>query len=238
MRGGRHGAGMSDRTPTTRARLADEWAHLSTRPATLRHAATWTITAHPPTSLDEIVAAVGGGNDRSVDADRRLRALVERARTDDLAARVVIERLLPGLFTAARRRRPSHVVFDELLAAAWISIRTYNPARRNSNIAASLLADTEWHAYRRQERRRSEEPIEVDDVPALAETVDPGSELAEVLDTARAAGVAHDDLRLIQLLATHASTEDVARILQVTARTIRNRRERVTAELRRVAVAA
>ena len=57
-------------------------------------------------------------------------------------------------------------------------------------------------------------------------------ELARVLADARAAGVPADDLELVRHLLRTGSTGQVARDLQVSARTIRNRRERVTIRLR------
>ena len=231
---------MSARTSTIRALLAEEWERLRRRPRELRHAATWGIAPGQIADLTQVVGLVGGGGDRSITADRRLRHLVALAATDDLAGRVVIERLLPGLCAAARRRHDRHAdVFDDLLTSAWIAIRTYNPARRNTSVAASLLADAEWHAYRRHDRRRSatEQPFDgadrlVDDRPD-----DPADELARLLADARDAGVEAADLELVDLLLT-ASTEQIAARYRVTSRAIRYRRDRVTQRLREVALAA
>ena len=41
------------------------------------------------------------------------------------------------------------------LAGLWIAIRTFNPDRRPSCLAVSLLADAEYQAYRRRQRQRS-----------------------------------------------------------------------------------
>ncbi|MCB0968150.1 MAG: hypothetical protein KDB37_15070 [Ilumatobacter sp.] len=232
---------MSDRTVLTSARLAREWQRMARRPALLRRADTWHLTTGPLRDLNELVTAVGGGGDRSPAADARLRELVLIARHDDLAARVVIERLVPGLLAGARRlHRPA--AFEELLAAAWIAIRTYNPARRNSVVAASLIGDAEWLAFRRHDRRRAagEIPtIHLDRAaPAHDPDPDPKAELADLLDEARAAGVPDDDLALVDLLLRSPSVEEVAAELEVTTRTVRNRRARVAAKLRDVALAA
>ena len=233
-------ADMTQCTSTTSARLLREWARLRHRPALLHRAAAWGIAPGPLGSLDDIVAAVGGSGDRSAEADRRFRRLVEIARTDDLAARVAIERLRPGLLHAAVRDRRGPDGFEELLAAAWIAIRTYNTDRRNTNLVSSLLADAAWHAYRRQDRRLSntDQPLGSAEIAAEPPKVHPAIELAEVLAEARAAGVAAEDLALIRLLLTHPSTEDVAAELHVTSRTVRNRRARVTETIRQVVHAA
>lgn len=225
----------------TRRRLAHEWAELTVRRAAIQHAATWGVTDEPPRSLDDVRVAVGAG-DRSTAADQRLRRLVELAAHDDLAARVVIERLVPGLMTLARRRAERDS-FEELLAGLWIAIRTFNPERRPSCIAVALLTDADHHAYRRRLRRRSSGERPSGDADGIADRladerdVDPLTELATLVADARRAGMSDDDLELVRLLVAHPSTEDVAARLDVTSRTVRNRRDRVARRLREVALA-
>jgi hypothetical protein len=69
-------------------------------------------------------------------------------------------------------------------------------------------------------------------------TVSACEELAGVLADARAAGVPSADLDLVRQLLRTGSPGQVARDLDVTTRTIRNRRERVTIRLRQAALAA
>lgn len=226
---------------TTSARLVEEWARLRHRRDALARAATWEVTDRPPTSLDDVlsaVGAIGAGGEPNRDADRRLHRLVAVAGDDHLAARVVVQRLMPGLLALSRKYRAPDA-FEELLAQAWISIRTYNPGRSPANLAASLLSDTEWAAYRRDHRRRERvaPPVQL---PAEVVAVDrphASDELAALLCDARDAGVPGEDLELIRLLATVPSTEQVAAYLRVTSRTVRNRRTRVTGTLRELALA-
>ena len=234
--------GMTVCDSTTSVRLAREWARLRFRRPVLRHADRWEIVPRPLGDLDELLDAVGR-NSWSRECDLRFRRLVAIARTDDLAARVALERIRPGVLRCAARSGRGPDAFEELLASAWISIRTYNPDRRNSNLAASLLADTTWHAFRRHDRRLAAGEVAVDPVRVLhgvaaPQPEDPAVELAELLDDARAAGVPRDDLALVELLLASPRTEDVARELRVTARTVRNRRDRLVFTLRRVAQAA
>ena len=59
--------------------------------------------------------------------------LVELAREDDLAARIVIQRLLPGLLSTARRRRPGRDIdgaLEELIGATWLAIEGCRTDRR------------------------------------------------------------------------------------------------------------
>jgi hypothetical protein len=235
---------MTDHTSpvtATSARLAREWALLCTRPRLVARANAWGVRDAPFASLDDLVRAVGGGGDRTTDADRRLRRLVEVARTDDLAARVVVERLTPGLLTLARRRRRHDPnAFEHLLAAAWIAVRTYNAARRPSTIAAALLSDADYNAFRRWTRHRASTEVPMQWIEYLApeSECDPTDELAELIELARAAGVDTADLEFVDQLATMASTEDVAKARSVTSRAIRYRRDRVTSTLREIARAA
>lgn len=225
------------------ARLGREWQRLRVDPSALRRADRWLIVDRPVSDLDEVLAAVGFGVSRSAEADRRLTALVALASTDDLAGRVVVQRLMPGLLAeAARRRAPGRCdVLDELVGAAWISIRTYNQARRPGCIAAALLADARHRAFRSVERRRwtDERPTDlVDAIPAADREPHPVEELAELFDEALAAGVDEQDLDLLRRLLRTPRVTDAAIALDVTTRTIRNRRDRVAKRLRSIALAA
>lgn len=224
---------------STRSRLAREWARLSCRPDAVETAAGWGVTADPPKSLDDVLSAVGAGGDLSRDADERLRRLVAIAGDDELAARVVIERITPGLLKLAGKYRSGGDEFEELLAAAWIAIRTYNPGRRPSNIAVALLSDAEYAAYRRRFRRReyTDPAAPLPEQLAVADDRHPADELAELLAAAVEAGLPAADADLMRRLVMDGSTETIARDLDVTSRTIRNRRERAIAALRELAVA-
>jgi DNA-directed RNA polymerase specialized sigma24 family protein len=233
---------IGTRRPDTGGRLALEWTRLRSRPDHLRTASTWQLTDQPVTSLDEVLSAVGYECDPTPDAERRLRRLVALAHDDDLAARVVIQRILPGLLMVVRRRRgQAEHVFEELLGAAWIAIRTYNPARSPRSIAAALISDADYNAFRAQSRRRSstERPVDpqADD---LVHHHEPSSceQLARLLADAADAGVAADDLDLLRQLLATPTTNQLAEVLQITPRTIRNRRDRITSRLREVALAA
>ena len=231
---------MLDHGRSTSLRLAQEWERLNRRPALLRRAAGWRLTDHPPTTLDDVVDAVGRRTRRTPDTERRMRRLVEIARTDDLAARVVVERLKPGLLSIGGRYRDRPEAFEELLASAWIAIRTFNPTRRPSNTAVSLLSDADWITYRQLQRRHGwgERPIESLDLIPDEPVTHPVVELAELLADARSAGMARDELDLLLRLAANQRTDDIARDLEVSPRTVRNRRDRVTAKLRQIALAA
>jgi hypothetical protein len=229
--------------PTTGQRLALEWTRLRTRPDTLRRATRWGLTDGRVSNLEEVLTAVGFETAGTPDTERRLRRLVILAGNDELAARVVVQRLLPGLLAVVRRRRRGgygDTAFDELLATLWISIRTYNPDRQPTCLAAALISDADYRAFRSANRRRSatERPVDIDDSFVAEHRTCASDELDELLNDALEAGVPRDDIEMVRLLIDAPRAIDLANQLQVTPRTIRNRRDRITGRLREVALAA
>lgn len=227
----------------TGGRLTREWTRLRTDPNCLSTAAGWRVVDTRPDDLDEVLSAVGFERAPDPDSDERFRRLVLLAADDELAARVVIQRLLPGLLAVVRRRRGhGEHVFEELLGAAWIAIRTFNPARRPRGLAAALIADADYLAFRAAARRRSASELPVDVTEhdwADDRRIAPCDELAELLhEAARSGSASDDDLDLIRRLAAGHTTDQLAGELDVTARTIRNRRARITEVLRGTALAA
>lgn len=231
-------------TPNTGRRLALEWTRLRTHPDALRRAAGWGLVQGTLSDLDQVLKAVGFETLGTSAAEQRLRQLVLAAADDELAARVLVQRLLPGLLAVVSRRRRGgygDTAFDELLATLWISIRTYNPQRNPTCLAAALISDADYRAFRSAGRRRSatERPTDIDDSTHVAEHSPCASdELDELLTDALDAGVSSDDIALVRQLVEAPRTIDLARQLNVTPRTIRNRRDRITDRLREVALAA
>ena len=225
------------------SRLDREWSQLRCRPALLRHAAGWAFVDGPLHDLDQILAAVGYQVAWTARNEAAMRELVLRAAVDELAARIAIQRILPGLLAVVRRRRAADAEgLDELIGAAWIGVRTFNPARRSRCVAAALIADADYSAFRSGWRRRctGERPTGLTPDLAYEEPVETTAQvLADLLARAEQAGVPDDDIELIRRAAEDdATTEQLARELNVTARTVRNRRARVTDRLRQLAAAA
>jgi DNA-directed RNA polymerase specialized sigma24 family protein len=148
------------------------------------------------------------------------------------------------LLSVVRRRRRQlglgPEVFDELVGAAWIAIATFNRDRRPSSIAAALIDDADFHAFRKSRRRRSsdERPTDLFDDRASDEVPHASDELRELFALALASGVPQRDIELLRQLLAARQTIDVAAALDLTPRTIRNRRDRITDRLREVALAA
>lgn len=214
-----------------------EWQQLRFRADALRRAAGWQLVAGPLRDLDQIVAAATGP-----DCEPVLHALVAHADRDELAARVLLQRLVPELVVLHRRRswQGRHDVdFGDLLTTGWIVIRTYNSTRRPARLASSLLSDIDYREYRAARRRighgQPSDPHRFDelvDVPSIDPTVELAALVAEAHDLLTDA-----DRDLVRRLVSGRTAREVAAELRVTDRTVRNRRDRIAAMLRDVAAA-
>ncbi len=229
------------------SRLQLDWDRLVRSPDALRRARRWELPIAPFASLDELLRLAGLGADRSGGRhdDELLGALVSIAGHDELAARVVFQRLLPGVASIVRRRHSftSRLdATDELLAAMWTVIRTYPIEQRPRYVAAGLLKAADYAAFHRPRRRLSvhiPRPVATFDLTPAEEVVaTPAEELAELLDLARKAGMEPEHLELVELLGRGESTLQIAARREVTDRTIRNHRAVVAHRLRTLARAA
>jgi hypothetical protein len=222
------------------SRLDREWRALRHDPAALARVRSWALTPAPVGDLDELLVLAGYRVPHTPSRNALLLRLVELAADDDLAARIVLQRLLPGLLAVIRRRRrSSDGSFEELLGAAWVAIRTCHTERGYQQVAANLVRDAAYRAFTAPVRRLSAREVSVDprtldETPAVIE-VGPCEELADLLADARACGVDERDLALVRDLVVVGSPGRLAALRKVTPRTVRNHRDRVAARLRRVA---
>lgn len=224
------------------ARLNADWARLIRQPRSLARVRTWDLSpfiargeldAAGPEDLDRLV--------RRATDEEFLRRLLILARTDDLAARLVIQRLIPLLLASSRHHRDPQR-FDDLIAAAWIVVRTFDERRRPSCLSAALARSAQHLAYKAAARRRSATervsgPEQFAHLPSEETAHDPADELAEVLQLAQTGGVDGADLRFIQALVNCGSTTVLAARLGVTSRTVRNHRRTIVYRIRRAVMA-
>ena len=232
------------------SRLDADWARLRRCRRALARARRWAVgnPADPLSAivadiddLDSILVATQRGSSR--DDDILLR-LVELARHDELAGRIVVQRLLPGLIARSIRYRSYADETDPVeivVAAAWVALRSFDTERRR-HVAASLISDAVFSAFRAPLRRRSaseqvRSPGGFEYVAAAVTEPSPLEELADVIRAARVAGVPVADLDLLRRLTQVESVTVLARERRVTTRTIRNHRARAVGRIR-TAIAA
>ncbi|MBI4885267.1 MAG: hypothetical protein HY826_14560 [Actinobacteria bacterium] len=242
-------------------RLDREWQLMCRRPAVLCRARGWSLGIAFD-DLDQLIAATGfwespharteavAGLDaltRELDGNTVVSRLLAAARHDEIAARVILQRLLPGLISRARRWGPrraggSSEAFDELLSAAWTVIREFPFERRPDHLVANLLRDSEYIAFRRATRRLLvhdlTEPRLLDVAVERDTRLEPILELATIIAEARSLVLSDNDVRLLTLLANGATSAEAAEILQVSERTVRYHRAAAVGRLREAVLAA
>ena len=197
--------------------LDREWDRLRRRPATIRRVRGWDgdaaflRTVARVRCLDELVGATQPHVGAPGSGDAVLRRLVELAATDELAGRIVLQRLLPGLISGSRRwteRGTNTDPSDIAVGAAWMAIRDFDVDVRSRHVAPALIADALWIGFRRGARRRVTSEVPVPDSvlgtqPAPPRVVEPMTALAGTLPRCGASrraterpGVPPDDRRL------------------------------------------
>ncbi len=247
------GADMNRQLHAYTAQLGREWARLRYHRPSLVRARSWSTgegeLGKVVDRLDDLQQLVDATNvRRGVDpavADAILVQLIVRARDDELAGRVVIQRILGGLVSQAMRHRSHHDDVDPaeiIVAAAWIALRRYDTTRRVHHVAESLISDARYQAFQRPLRRRSatEKVVPIDrlELRAAASHATSFERLADVVRAARLHGVPDADLQLIRDLLRSESSTVIAAERGVTTRTIRNHRERAVSHIRAAVLAA
>lgn len=222
-------------------RLDREWAQLCRRPAVLDRVREWNLTDIPFDSLEQLLGLCGLSPTRRTatpDADRVLTRLVALAATEPLAARIVLQRILPGLLAIVRReqaRDRTADAFELLVGEAWLSIVSYRADTRPTDIAARLLNDARHRTFtaprRRSERSREEIVTTAElDRPYAPAPTSAFDEVVGVLSDARRNGLGDDDVA-----AARSWLDGSSRDAGVTERTMRNRRARAVRRIRELA---
>lgn len=229
--------------PSIARTLDAEWVRLARSVQARRAVARW-ASDHP---------ALAGAADLDAILDRRrepstsravLRSLAELAPEDTLAARALLQALLPGLMTLAGnigRSDPDAV--DELVSLAWERIRTY-PAERPGAVAANVL----WDVRKRYRRHREiEAPATSCDPSTAADPTVPSAEeqaieRIEVAAMAAAFRAAKDQCPGLRLVARTRfggeSLEAIAAEERINVHALRQRRWRSECRLRELAQAS
>ena len=161
-----------------------------------------------------VVAALRASGDDPAGADRILGALARRAPHDDVAARTMLQALIPGLVNVAKRLGHGHV--DEELEAQVLTeaidrILNYPLERRPRAIAANVTWDVFGRISRQRRRATTGQPVGVERRPELdgwgAAPVDPSEEVCELIADAVADGkLRESDARLLVAIAVGHDT--------------------------------
>ncbi len=203
------------------AALNDEWRRLCADADANVDAAAWGLRDGGRRMLGSLAEVLAATRDRAAldAADVVLLGLVQRARQGDrLAARVVLQRVLPPLLSQALKRtrlqpREADPLLAEYLGAAWWLICEYPVERRPRSVAANVVLDAiaAVSGYRASRAYRYEvavvpETLRGSGAEGLTARADgrpsgyePSAEvLAErVLESARRAGVSEQTLELL-----------------------------------------
>jgi hypothetical protein len=171
--------------------LDAEWEVLVNSAAARAATARWAgdVVFGPRPDLTRIVAVLRAGGSDPAGADQLLGALAARASADDVALRVMLQALLPGLANVAKRL--GRGVVDETLEADVIveaveRIRHYPLGRRPRAIAANVVLDVFGTIARR--RAGHDWPvIALYDAPPVVE-LDPSLEVLELVVDAHEGG--------------------------------------------------
>ena len=160
----RHGRLMPSKELLLSELLDREWRALRRRRDVVATVRAWGVTSQPFADLDDLLGLAGFRGPGTAEHNEVLLGLVALAKHDDLAGRIVLQRIMPGLLAVVRRRArlQRHGAFEELIGAAWMAIRCCPVERRPTQVAANLVRDAAYRAFTAPTRRRSATEISVD----------------------------------------------------------------------------
>lgn len=243
----------STRLPTA-TRLWLDWDVIARSRRDVRRANAWQLPGETVRHLDDVLRRAGYGESATDDGcDDYLSRLTAIAHDDDLACRIVVQRILPGLIAIAVRRGRivqggAPFALDQLVSSAWIVIRNYPIDRRPIRVAANLLRDIEYQAFVREARTKRnvlEVPTDtwtmvngetlhstrrapVRGVTTAVTDGDPvaaAAEIANLLHDLERLGLREIDREAIHEMLSDRLSPESARLAGISARALRDRRE-------------
>ena len=232
------------------AALDREWRRARRRPSSIRSIRSWrtgddefdrwaTSRLDRVDALDRVVALVDRRT--GTDGDRLLHWLLVVAESEPLAARIVLQRLLPLAVSTATRLAPFDACrppVDDVVTATVVAIAEYDRSVRRRHIAPRLIDRAIEEVFRTPRRRRSFTSEEVTNPMAFPPLHAPTPELdhltaaARVLAAGAAAGIDPALLEVARRLVRGESTADIAVERRCTQRAVRQQRARVAERLR------
>lgn len=239
-RGGR--PTISGRIPVAQA-LYLEWTAMCSDRRLLREVNGWGLPGRPIGHLDELLIRSGlDGRSDDDDSDYYLALIQQRAATDELAARVVLQRLMPAMLSIATKRGPitdngTIGAFEAVISAAWAVIRRYPIDRRPVHVAGNLVRDIEYAAFVRDRRLKSAttETVVGDKVLDLVgahharangehDPVAAAGEVEALLADLARSGLSAADIQMLRSVMHDVNSAEAAGALGINARSVRNRR--------------
>lgn len=194
--------------------LDREWAELATSPRGRRALTRW-AERHPVLAgVGDLDALLKARRDPTR-APALFAALAVLAPDDQLAARTLLQALVPGLIHLARSTgNDDPAALVELVSIAWERIRTY-PQSRHGSVAANVLLDTRkrYRQHRLIEAPTTSLPIDTDPVDdrSSPEQVVMGRLLIDDLDRARRQGAVTEPMLRV-ILRTRLGGERLAEV--------------------------
>lgn len=153
--------GLSQRTNSPVSKLVKEWQLISSRHNEVDVVNSWKLPGGKVANLDQVLVRAGFNTARDDSrGDSYLWLLVKRASDEELAARIVLQRILPPLVAIARRRGQIidggiDAAIAEVLPTAWTVIRQYPWHRRPNKVASNLVLDSEYFAFVQANRTKN-----------------------------------------------------------------------------------
>jgi hypothetical protein len=137
--------------------LDDEWRELARSPRARRRLRQWGHQQPALACFHDLHELLEGRQAGPGAAQTILLGLARLAPHDELAARTLLQALIPGIVRLATTKdRDDPMAREELVAIAWVRIRTY-PTTRFGSVAANVLRDTQkqYRAHRKIEFPKS-----------------------------------------------------------------------------------
>lgn len=140
--------------------LDREWRRITRDPSSTASLETWADSEPSLSGYKDLAALLDARRD-DARAGEIISALARLAARDDLAARTLMQALVPGIVRLAVQFGPEDDnALDELVSIAWERIRTY-PHARNGSTAANILMDVRkrYRCHRDIEKGRYDERL-------------------------------------------------------------------------------
>jgi hypothetical protein len=237
--------GLTQRSNSPVTKLVKEWQLISSRRREVDAVNAWNLPGTKVTNLDQVLVRAGFNTARDDSrGDNYLWQLVKRASENELAARIVLQRILPPLVAIARRRGQIidggiDAAISEVLPTAWTVIRQYPWHRRPNKVASNLVLDSEYFAFVQANRAKKVKMFAVEqgllgELVAEPETSEfaPQVSLESLITTAISQGIAPRHVEVLRAVANGETASAIAKHYGIAERTARAWRAMAISELR------